>query len=151
MSLLLCCYDLGVRWACRAQAGGSSVDTTLCLCWLHLPFPCCVGCTPPESSPLFHFLILSLLLVDNASHLHCSPSSCVSCSLCICSLHPHVPLQYTLFPFSISPSRLAGLFPKLFWQPNVGLIHGLVLVQCNQPLFVAHYQLPGAELFTTGQ
>lgn len=151
MSLLLGCYDLGPHRASGAQAGGSSVDTTLCLCWLHLSFSCCVGCTPLKSSPpsISSSFLSSSWTVP--SHLYYCPSSCASCSLSICSLHPHVSLLYILSFSSLLPSRLAGLFPRLFWQPSFGLIHGLVLVQCNQPLFVAHYQLPGAELFTAGQ
>lgn len=86
------------------------------------------------------------------------PSSIVQLQLCI-PLPVHL-LQLPSHPSSISsfsfhslsdPSRLMALFPGLFWQPSVELIHELVLGQCYHPVIVAHYQLPRAELFTAGQ
>lgn len=165
MSLLFCSCDLGAQGASRAQAGGLYVDTALCLCWLHLSSSCCVGGTPLESSPssisssLFSSCWTNPFNPTPSPHiLNHSSSSLSQLQLCILllvhlfppSLHPSSINSLSLLSLS-DPSRLITLFPWLFWQPSVELIHELVLGQCNQPLFVAHYQLPGAELLTAGQ
>lgn len=120
----------------------------LLLCWLHSFQILLSSCwTNPFHQPASLYLT-SLSIISLCS------SSCASCSLPICFLlpssHPSSINSFSL-PSLSTPSSLAALFPWLFWQPSVELIHELVLGQCNQPLFVAHYQLPGAELFTAGQ
>jgi len=105
--------------------------------------------------PLLPFPHPALLLLDKIPfthhhHLHISSispsssSSCASCSICFFSTLTSL---FLTFPILSKPSRLGSLF----WQPSVELIHELVLGHCNQPLFVAHYQLPEAELLTAAQ
>ena len=121
----------------------------------------------PSNPPLLPFPHPALLLLSScwtnplfhpppSPHiLHHSASSLVQLQLCVplpvhlFSLHPHIPPQSTLllFPLRQTLADSQGSFRGWFWQPSVELIHELVLGQCNQPLFVAHYQLPGAEPF----
>lgn len=118
----------------------------------------------PPFLPFPHSTLLLMLLDKSPSPalsphlLHHFPSSIVQLQLCV--LLPVHLLQLPSHPSSISsfsfpslsdPSRLMALFPWLFWQPSVELIHELVLGQCNHPVIVAHYQHPRAELFTAGQ
>lgn len=110
-----------------------------------------------KSPSFFHFLICSpsppvVKIPVILRCLHISSSSSSSCASCSCvRLFPppsHPSSINSLSPLSLShPSRLLAPFPWLFWQPSVELIHELVPRQCNQALFVAHYQLPGAGLF----
>lgn len=156
MSLLFCCGDLGAQRAFTAQAGGLSVDTALRLRWLRLSSSCCVGCTPFKSS-------LPSISSSRSPPLGQTPSPTTistylpPLSLTSPAVHP-APFVYSTLTSILNQLSFTSLFLKpialLLWlslAAHVELIHELVFGHCNQPLFVAHYQLPGAELFSSAQ
>lgn len=162
MSLLFCYCDLG----CREPLERRQEACLLTQLSVYADFtfhPPAVLAALLSNPPLLPFPHPSLLLLDKSlspttmSTYHLS--SCFLFQLQQCILLPvhlfpppsHPSSINSLSLPSLSNPRLIALFRGSFWQPSVELIHELVLGHCNQPLFVAHYQLPGAELFTKAQ
>lgn len=110
-------------------------------------FPVLFSFSCINSPPLSH--LLSLPTPFNSS------SSCASCSLSHFSpLPPSYPFPSKSFSEKSIFSNLRtciALFPWLCWQSSDELIYEPALGQCNNSLFVAYYQLPGAELFIAAQ
>lgn len=154
MSRLFCCCDLG----CRERRQEACLLTQLSVYADFTSHPPAVLAALPSNPSLLPFPHLALLLLDQIlfthHNLHISyitPPSLVQFQLCILlpfhlsppHLHPSS-ISFPSLPSLSNPSRLVA-WP--FWQPSVELIHEPVLGQCNQPLFMAYYQIPGAELF----
>lgn len=133
LSPLLCCCDLGCREPLGAPAGGSSVDTALCLCWLHLSAPPLCWLQSFKILPFLPFPHPALFLLANSRSpatvstrltspsLRSLPAPAVHPPLCpfVSSTLTSVLNQLSFCSLFVKPYGLAVLFPWLFWQPSV--------------------------------
>lgn len=165
VSLVFCCCDL----RCREPLEHRQEACLLTQLSVYADFtshPPAVLAALLSNPPLLPFHRPALLLLDKSLSPTTISTYLTSLSLLFLpapAVHPApCPFVSSTLTSLLNQLSFPSLFVKTlvdsqrsfrgcFWQPCVELIHELVLGQCNQPLFVAHYQLPGAELFTSAQ